>query len=240
MKLLEKYIRQIIESETNATPEKPFGDYLFGDARNKPEKDNFEERVIYAQLKDWIKLNNSEHKSNLLPKIKLLVSLLDSGSYSDVLQPPKGVVYRGTAVRSVDALKNTYGISSYGGSKVSDGKLFLEKSNHIYKSRASEITSWTYDSKTAVDFMLTNSWHNWSNLTYVGILLVAKVPDSGVFVLNYEEVPSLSSEREQEVLSLGDVACDVYLMPVKEAKTYGGLSRANIVADLGDLMHGGL
>lgn len=81
--LLKKYISEVLKEE--ATADDVFGQYLFGDDRGLPERDNEPEMDMNDKFKGtFTGFMNDLEKSD----VDLLVKLRDEGKYLDILQVP--------------------------------------------------------------------------------------------------------------------------------------------------------
>ena len=78
LKLLEQYIKALLENETNASEEMPFGNHLFGEYREKNEPDTDIEKRIYSMLADWV-IENDDKETELVTTIFELEKLLKDG-----------------------------------------------------------------------------------------------------------------------------------------------------------------
>ena len=211
-KLLEKYIKYLLEYETNATEEMPFGNHLFGDPRKKGEADTKSEDFIYAILSRWIK--DESFTTYLEKHIDELAYLLKTGKYKDVLSPPSGVVWRGTSIPFEEA--TLYSIPNKVVSDIRNGhrKSFLIRKNFDWTPRGNRFSSWSYKLNIAIDFMLESARHHKSfSNKEIGIILRAEVPTNGKFIFNWKEVPVMVQQKEQEVISIGKVKSSVYVIP---------------------------
>ena len=217
MKLLEQYIRQLLEYETNATPEKPYGNHMFGLARHKKEQDTAPEKRAYRDLGNYIKnhLDGSDRAvQNLEKSIGNFTGLKDHEKYKDVLVPKPGVVWRGTGVKNLDELKGMYGISPKIVKMIKkhrlgfDPNVLLISEDSKYVPRGKEISSWSYDLDTAQGFAIEHL-RDYGSLP---IILMAKVPSSGNFIINWEEIPLMHEYEEKEVIAVGPVVCSVFVI----------------------------
>jgi hypothetical protein len=200
--MLKEYIQQVIREATNASQEKPFGNHLFGWARDIPEEDTKEEWQIYYNLKNFVR--SYKQKPDLIKQAQYLLSLMDNGKYNDVLKPKEGIVYRGMAFgkRNYTEIESLFGDTSF--SEITTEQPFISKDSFVYSPLDSKpLSSWSYDFNIAFDF---SRQRNPVELS-IGVIMSAVVPSGGNFVLNHEEVPIMKSMKESEVVSLGDVKC---------------------------------
>jgi hypothetical protein len=242
MNLLERYIQQLVEDElsTNATKNKPYGNYLFGEPRQKPtrqrpEKDTEKEIQIYDMIHRWTELGdltNTEFPRELIA----LRGILDKGLYKDVLEPSRGgVVYRGMQ-SSVSKIKKKFGENIF--DNVTDKDPIVKINNVKYYPGNKWLSSWTYNPKVAVDFSAYAEFQHqktmYSSKTVVYVVYKANV-DSSNFILNYKEFKgSTYMQEEEELISLGPVNCEEVVLapmgvlyntnvtPIQLAKTLSG------------------
>lgn len=114
---------------------KEFGEVLFGDFRDKKEKDTKHEKKLFKLLRNWIGLGERAD-GELTRALKYL--LANKEEYSDILEPTKNTLYRATLIKLPIAAK--HGLTKVG-----------KKATVTYKSK-SEIQSWTTSVQKAEDF----------------------------------------------------------------------------------------
>lgn len=209
-KLLEKYIGIIIEAEevhlSNWSWDKPFGNHLFGTARHKPETDTSDEAQIYNAVVDW---NISSEKSpNTHEYFMELEQLLKDGKYEDVLRPENGTVYRGTSW-NIGNVERKYGKDVV--DRIKAGEI-INVGKIIYSPRGKQLSSWTYNKTLPFYF----GWSAAVEGENVSAIMMAKIPNSGNFILNWKEVPILAtSGDEEEVIAIGNIDCELMFFPSK-------------------------
>ena len=213
LKLLEQYIKALLENETNASEEMPFGNHLFGEYREKNEPDTDIEKRIYSMLADWV-IENDDKETELVTTIFELEKLLKDGKYEDVLRPKAGNVYRGIRMSFEEAL-SMFGHEMNEFNLKIPCKIFSLK--HSYSSRRQPISSWSYDLHMARNFATPES----QNKSHVGkrdtvsVIMKATVPQSGDFILNYNEIPVMSDTSEfdeKEVIGVGNINVNSFLV----------------------------
>jgi len=212
MKELEQYIRMLVEEETNATEDMPYGNHLFGDARKKEEKDTGEEKKLYKSLEAWVYDSSDGDINNFLEQV---LDLLKQGKYEDVLRPESGTVYRGTSI-TVEKARSLFGKDI--DRKTNSRGVLHDVGTIDYVPRAKKSASWTYDRNTAVRFAGADIRNSLSGkkVDNLGMLLTAKIPNSGHFIINYKEIPYMVEYSEEEVISIGNIECSVTLFKLEK------------------------
>lgn len=206
MKLLEQYIRHLIEQETNATEDMPFGNHLFGEFRKRNEPDTDMEKRIYSVISNWIH-NNDEQDGKIVDVAQKLIRLLMDGKYEDVLRPENGSVYRGLKMSGEEA-DSFFGKDVMAELNIENPYTVIDK-QISYSSRRHLLSSWTYSPLIAKNFMHPRA----TNMSTVGkgdtvsVMMRANIPKSGDFLFNHQEIPVMGAAvyDEEEVIAVGSV-----------------------------------
>lgn len=192
MQLIEKILKEY-------TSNIDVGKVLFGDQskiarfQNKPYEENTDiETQLFEIIDQYIRMtNNKEEVKSIIPKLKKL-----KDKFPKILSPENKTVYRGTAVnfKFLSPLIKKYG---YTKSEINQ-KWFTLKTKIDYKSD-SLITSWTYNTNTAIKFAEVNDNHT----TYK--IIVCTQPDNS-FILNPDFSNLISTSynlgKEYETISM--------------------------------------
>ena len=231
-------LRQIL---TENTCIKKFGNYLFGEFtdfyKKEMEVDTADERAMFKELWKFARGDFEEGKmtSKFVKGIKELQKC--SSQYPAILSPPPRKLYRGTAIKIEDFVKQYVDSKKYKNGMVS---------NFEYAPR-SEVQSWTTNRYTAESFL--NTWHDPDKGT-LGCILTVDKPDK-TFLFNPDFMNLLYSD-EDEVLRVGKkIKCRLELtgMAQEYLDEYISLAKQDDAAfkfaakkkkDIDDIIAGGL
>jgi hypothetical protein len=206
---LKKIINFLVENElkntiqSNDSKDDIFGKILFSPERkdnvDKTEPNTAEEKDLKTSLiKHYIEGNSS----NLVEWVPEILNLINQGKYTQELRPPSGYVYRVLSELTPSQAASIVGVSVEEiKANATDRPWVIEKSIEL-KPTKNKIQSWT-TSLIQLDF------GNFDDDS-VEIILEAKT-DNNTFFLNpslAKKIEFLSEfENENEVISLGTVAC---------------------------------
>ncbi len=140
MSRVYNYLKQVSAIER-------FGKILFGDLRDKAEKDTPYEKGVFGEVVDWATgeyMNGEINRNNINRIIDELREL--KHEYPDVLMPNANVLYRAVDPRRLRDM------SLYRDDFEPAGNYMITKKTVDYKPR-SYIQSWTLSPNKAVDFM---------------------------------------------------------------------------------------
>ena len=206
MKELEQYIRMLIENETNATKDMPYGNHLFGLDRGLGEWDTDEERKFAVTLFKYISNNSSNQK--LSKYLYQALALMKDGKYEDMLKPLPGMVYRGMNI-SEDYSKKMFNV---GYDEIFNSGVYqVEMDGVSYSPIANDVVgSWSYGKKTAEDFASDGTYRrDIGKSNRIAAVFSKKLPTSdGIFIMNSKELEKIGnkwSRGEREVLSVGEI-----------------------------------
>lgn len=204
-------LSKLIYEEGPSSKSEPFGKYLFGQERNKPnkarpEENTNQERELASQL------HNHYHGSpdDLTPSISQLDKLERAGKYTDILTVPSKYKYAYRVMSSVP-LKTLTAMIGYQPTDVEDNVIYEENNGGVftpYKSRPHY--SWTVNPKVFQD--IQDDWGSFFHTDYGNNFVVfMRAPiSSNRFLINPDRT-QFSAEGyayQREILSVGKVQCD--------------------------------
>ncbi len=222
-KTLKKRFDQIKSKlENNSTiqdPNKPYGKFLFGPQRSKPEPNTDQEQFLFRNIHDYI-----EGDGFVQPQTKNQLSdLLQKNQYKDIIKKPKtGIgIFRGMLLSETEILnfvspEELQNVtvpnqtadelpSPFKYQAAPDKKRKKLSSPLIFKPKA-QISSWTKDKFVARDFSIRNR-EDYPNGSYSVVLcsVIKKEEQNNFFDLSawYKELGGL--DNEEEVIALSNV-----------------------------------
>lgn len=200
-----KSLRRLLFESDSSDEEKPFGDILFGDARNLPEKDIQPEKNLSRGLADHYSGEKSHSAIDTLDKLE------KQGLYTDILSVPKEYQYAYRVLTNLSARE----VNKFIGGSIED-ILNVERrevqeisGNFTYEPQSKNHSSWT----ASIDGLrYISTWTNAHMDTYIVILKAPIHSGGNRFIMNPDVTPELEFvsgeyEWEKEVISIGNVSC---------------------------------
>lgn len=201
---LKSYVGQLLSEEG------PYGDFLFGQDRAKPnattpEKDTPEEEELKSSVKD----HHFGSMDDLAMRAPGLLALKKKGEYLDVLAPPNGYAVR--FLFNIDAKT----LSQMTGETLLHTDEAESVSGGVFIPKGRPHASWSLFTDKSKLLELSN------NLNLMGInegtfmvLCICKIEDNkDKFIFNPDEITKIPDlqrfgDTEREVVSVGRIRCE--------------------------------
>jgi len=227
MRLTESQLRRIIRRAL-LEEEGPFGDWLFGSDRDKPNKREPEDDTPQEEeLRDDLTSHYHGEMGELTKWIDQLVSLKDQGLYTDVLSPPADVKYAYRMMNNV-RLETLTGILGYEPSGYEAGEVYEEKTGTFKPLAGREHYSWTINFQKFQNML--KDWGRFTSLSSRGLqfLVFLRAPiAANTFLMNPRETSKMAQRwaYQDEVISVGEVKCDhVWYIPMTDDQIWDNAS----------------
>lgn len=194
-------IELIMESPASNPCIDKYGHILFGDFRNKSEKDTKKEKEAFTLLKRFLK--NSHGKALESDFLKTLENFKKCiKQYPDILLPDSTLLYRGTSLTKTDIFDVIYDFPK---GKKAARKFALSSEwyllgKHKYVS-SSPVQSWSTSFVTAADFARNKD---------DGVVLVGNIQKRDL-IFNSKFLDSITGEDEIIRISKSPIECETYL-----------------------------
>lgn len=206
-----------------AVSDKPYGDYLFGDERNKPSAKSKETNTPEEnKLSKALQLHYDGDPDSLNPYLSKLNNLEKQDSYKDVLSVPSEYqyAYRVMSNISLETLTTILGEepTDYESNEIyeAEGGVFTPKSPRDHYS-------WSVNHKVFKN--IAEDWGGIKHFRPNTFLVFLRAPiASNRFLLNPNETAPLAKDYayQDEVISIGSIECDrVWYMFTERDKSKG-------------------